>query len=109
MNLPRSSDFSRHGSCSMESHRENLKRVFVRTNQVLSDSCLLVWNLTMPFGETCHWGFLSARLQPLAGSQDVIGRNFYSVTLAGNHCFDVLNFHFHFYRVVHHHHQDGVH
>lgn len=42
----------------MESYRENLERVFVRMDQVLPDSCLLVWNLAMPLGERVTGGFL---------------------------------------------------
>ncbi|XP_027974493.1 PC-esterase domain-containing protein 1A isoform X8 [Eumetopias jubatus] len=84
-------DLSRYGRCSMESYRENLERVFVRMDQVLPDSCLL--------------------LQPLAGSlrRDVVEGNFYSATLAGDHCFDVLDLHFHFRHAVQHRHRDGVH
>ncbi|XP_062059933.1 PC-esterase domain-containing protein 1A isoform X2 [Lepus europaeus] len=84
-------DLSRYGRCSMESYRENLERVFVRMDQVLPDSCLL--------------------LQPLAGSlrRDVVEGNFYSATLAGDHCFDVLDLHFHFRHAVRHRHRDGVH
>ncbi|EPY79197.1 hypothetical protein CB1_000951067 [Camelus ferus] len=84
-------DLSRYGRCSMESYRENLERVFVRMDQVLPDSCLL--------------------LQPLAGSlrRDVVEGNFYSATLAGDYCFDVLDLHFHFRHAVQHRHRDGVH
>ncbi|XP_036997081.2 PC-esterase domain-containing protein 1A isoform X2 [Artibeus jamaicensis] len=84
-------DLSRYGRCSMESYRENLERVFMRMDQVLPDSCLL--------------------LQPLAASlrRDVVEGNFYSATLAGDHCFDVLDLHFHFRHAVRHRHRDGVH
>ncbi|KAF5924869.1 hypothetical protein HPG69_008541 [Diceros bicornis minor] len=51
-------DLSRYGRCSMESYRENLERVFVRMDQVLPDSCLLVWNMAMPLGERVTGGFL---------------------------------------------------
>lgn len=49
---------NRYGRCSMESYRENLERVFVRMDQVLPDSCLLVWNMAMPLGERVTGGFL---------------------------------------------------
>lgn len=48
----------RYGRCSMESYRENLERVFMRMDQVLPDSCLLVWNMAMPLGERVTGGFL---------------------------------------------------
>ncbi|EGV92438.1 PC-esterase domain-containing protein 1A [Cricetulus griseus] len=104
-------DLSRYGRCPMESYRENLERVFVRMDQVLPDSCLLVWNMAMPLGERVTGGFLLPELQPLAVSlrQDVVEGNFYSATLAGNHCFDVLDLHFHFRHAVRHRHRDGVH
>ncbi|XP_021544751.1 PC-esterase domain-containing protein 1A isoform X4 [Neomonachus schauinslandi] len=104
-------DLSRYGRCSMESYRENLERVFVRMDQVLPDSCLLVWNMAMPLGERVTGGFLLPELQPLAGSlrRDVVEGNFYSATLAGDHCFDVLDLHFHFRHAVQHRHRDGVH
>nr|XP_005894000.1 PREDICTED: PC-esterase domain-containing protein 1A isoform X2 [Bos mutus] len=104
-------DLSRYGRCSMESYRENLERVFVRMDQVLPDSCLLVWNMAMPLGERITGGFLLPELQPLAGSlrRDVVEGNFYSATLAGDHCFDVLDLHFHFRHAVQHRHRDGVH
>lgn len=104
-------DLSRYGRCPMESYRKNLERVFVRMDQVLPDSCLLVWNMAMPLGERVTGGFLLPELQPLAVSlrQDVVEGNFYSATLAGNHCFDVLDLHFHFRHAVHHRHRDGVH
>ncbi|CAD7669594.1 unnamed protein product [Nyctereutes procyonoides] len=102
---------NRYGRCSMESYRENLERVFVRMDQVLPDSCLLVWNMAMPLGERVTGGFLLPELQPLAGSlrRDVVEGNFYSATLAGDHCFDVLDLHFHFRHAVQHRHRDGVH
>uniref|UniRef100_A0A667IZA9 PC-esterase domain containing 1A n=1 Tax=Lynx canadensis TaxID=61383 RepID=A0A667IZA9_LYNCA len=102
-------DLSRYGRCSMESYRENLERVFVRMDQVLPDSCLLVWNMAMPLGERVTGGFLLP--EPLAGSlrRDVVEGNFYSATLAGDHCFDVLDLHFHFRHAVQHRHRDGVH
>ncbi|XP_067563765.1 PC-esterase domain-containing protein 1A isoform X4 [Pseudorca crassidens] len=111
-------DLSRYGRCSMESYRENLERVFMRMDQVLPDSCLLVWNMAMPLGERVTGGFLLpemlhfiTQLQPLAGSlrRDVVEGNFYSATLAGDHCFDVLDLHFHFRHAVQHRHRDGVH
>ncbi|XP_008852711.1 PC-esterase domain-containing protein 1A isoform X1 [Nannospalax galili] len=104
-------DLSRYGRCSMERYRENLERVFVRMDQVLPDSCLLVWNMAMPLGERVTGGFLLPELQPLAVSlrQDVVEGNFYSATLAGDHCFDVLDLHFHFRHAVRHRHRDGVH
>lgn len=49
---------NRYGRCPMESYRENLERVFVRMDQVLPDSCLLVWNMAMPLGERVTGGFL---------------------------------------------------
>uniref|UniRef100_A0A5F4VSQ2 PC-esterase domain containing 1A n=1 Tax=Callithrix jacchus TaxID=9483 RepID=A0A5F4VSQ2_CALJA len=100
-----------YGRCSMASYRENLQRVFVRMDQVLPDSCLLVWNMAMPLGERITGGFLLPELQPLAGSlrRDVVEGNFYSATLAGDHCFDVLDLHFHFRHAVQHRHRDGVH
>nr|KAF6330664.1 PC-esterase domain containing 1A [Myotis myotis] len=95
----------------MESYRENLERVFMRMDQVLPDSCLLVWNMAMPLGERVTGGFLLPELQPLAASlrRDVVEGNFYSATLAGDHCFDVLDLHFHFRHAVRHRHRDGVH
>ncbi|KAF6088854.1 PC-esterase domain containing 1A [Phyllostomus discolor] len=95
----------------MESYRENLERVFVRMDQVLPDSCLLVWNMAMPLGERVTGGFLLPELQPLAASlrRDVVEGNFYSATLAGDHCFDVLDLHFHFRHAVRHRHRDGIH
>ncbi|KAF6088856.1 PC-esterase domain containing 1A [Phyllostomus discolor] len=104
-------DLSRYGRCSMESYRENLERVFVRMDQVLPDSCLLVWNMAMPLGERVTGGFLLPELQPLAASlrRDVVEGNFYSATLAGDHCFDVLDLHFHFRHAVRHRHRDGIH
>ncbi|XP_012583901.1 PREDICTED: PC-esterase domain-containing protein 1A isoform X2 [Condylura cristata] len=67
-------DLSRYGRFSMERYRENLERVFVRMDQVLPDSCLLVWNMAMPLGERVTGGFLLPELQPLAGSlrRDVV-------------------------------------
>ncbi|KAL0595334.1 PC-esterase domain-containing protein 1A [Plecturocebus cupreus] len=93
-------DLSRYGRCSMASYRENLQRVFVRMDQVLPDSCLLVWNMAMPLGERITGGSLR---------RDVVEGNFYSATLAGDHCFDVLDLHFHFRHAVQHRHRDGVH
>ncbi|XP_021110638.1 PC-esterase domain-containing protein 1A isoform X3 [Heterocephalus glaber] len=104
-------DLSRYGRCSMESYRENLERVFIRMDQVLPDSCLLVWNMAMPLGERVTGGFLLPELQPLAATlrRDVVEGNFYSATLAGDHYFDVLDLHFHFRHAVQHRHRDGVH
>lgn len=104
-------DLSRYGRCPMDSYRKNLERVFVRMDEVLPDSCLLVWNMAMPLGERVTGGFLLPELQPLAGSlrRDVVEGNFYSATLAGDHCFDVLDLHFHFRHAVRHRHRDGVH
>lgn len=62
--------FDRYGRCSMEAYRENLERVFVRMDQVLPDSCLLVWNMAMPLGERVTGGFLL----PEASDQGPSGR-----------------------------------
>ncbi|NIG57867.1 hypothetical protein BU61_190 [Pontoporia blainvillei] len=62
-------DLSRYGRCSMESYRENLERVFMRMDQVLPDSCLLVWNMAMPLGERVTGGFLL----PEASDQSPLG------------------------------------
>nr|KAF6423297.1 PC-esterase domain containing 1A [Rousettus aegyptiacus] len=80
----------------MESYRKNLERVFLRMDQVLPDSCLLVWNMAMPLGERVTGGFLLPELQPLEASlrRDVVEGNFYSATSAGDHYFDVLDLHF---------------
>ncbi|EHB04284.1 Protein FAM113A [Heterocephalus glaber] len=108
-------DLSRYGRCSMESYRENLERVFIRMDQVLPDSCLLVWNMAMPLGERVTGGFLlpeASDRSPWTGAtlrRDVVEGNFYSATLAGDHYFDVLDLHFHFRHAVQHRHRDGVH
>lgn len=104
-------DLSRYGRCSMESYRKNLERVFLRMDQVLPDSCLLVWNMAMPLGERVTGGFLLPELQPLEASlrRDVVEGNFYSATSAGDHYFDVLDLHFHFRHAVQHRHWDGIH
>nr|KAF6423295.1 PC-esterase domain containing 1A [Rousettus aegyptiacus] len=95
----------------MESYRKNLERVFLRMDQVLPDSCLLVWNMAMPLGERVTGGFLLPELQPLEASlrRDVVEGNFYSATSAGDHYFDVLDLHFHFRHAVQHRHWDGIH
>ena len=58
---------NRYGRCPMESYRENLERVFVRMDQVLPDSCLLVWNMAMPLGERVTGGFLLPEVSECEG------------------------------------------
>ena len=43
-------DITRYGKDFWPSYRRNLERLFGRLRQVLSESCLLVWNTAMPVG-----------------------------------------------------------
>ncbi|XP_037701825.1 PC-esterase domain-containing protein 1B [Choloepus didactylus] len=104
-------DISRYGQDPWRSYRENLERLFGRLDQVLPDSCLLVWNTAMPVGKKITGGFLPPENQSCAASLpgDVLEANFYSYAEARKHGFDVLDLHFYFRRAERHRQVDGVH
>ncbi|KAL2776513.1 PC-esterase domain-containing protein 1B, partial [Daubentonia madagascariensis] len=104
-------DISRYGQDSWRSYLENLENLFRRMSQVLPESCLLVWNTTMPVGEKITGGFLLPQHQPSAAALkvSVVEANFHSSVEAKRHDFDVLDLHFHFRHARQHLQPDGVH
>ncbi|XP_024431677.1 PC-esterase domain-containing protein 1B [Desmodus rotundus] len=104
-------DISRYGKDSFSSYRKNLENLFGHLDQVLPESCLLVWNTAMPVGEKITGGFLPRKQSSLALGlkKKVIEANFYSFVEAQKHNFDVLDLHFHFRHAEGHRQGDGVH
>lgn len=104
-------DLSRYGQNFRRGYRENLESLFGLLDQVLSMSCLLVWNTAMPVGEKITGAFLLREQQSLALRLrlGVIEANFYSSAEAQKHGFDVLDLHFHFRHAEKHRQGDGVH
>ncbi|KAG5212025.1 hypothetical protein JEQ12_014454 [Ovis aries] len=105
-------DITRYGEDFWPSYRRNLERLFGRLRQVLSESCLLVWNTAMPVGDKITSRFVPPEVQFAASSVkiNVIEANFYSSAEAQKHGFDVLDLHFHFRRHTGKYLQtDGVH
>ena len=104
-------DLSRYGQNFPKSYQEDLESLFRRLNQVLPETCLLVWNTAMPVAEVVSGGFLPPENQSgcarLRG--DVMEANFYSSAEASRHGFDVLDLHFHFRHAGQHRQRDGVH
>lgn len=104
-------DLSRYGQNFRRGYRENLESLFGLLDQVLSMSCLLVWNTAMPVAQVVSGGFLPTQHQ-LQGAhlrEDVMEANFYSSAEASRHGFDVLDLHFHFRHAGQHRQRDGVH
>lgn len=104
-------DLSRYGLDFQRSYRENLESLFRRLDQVLPQSCLLVWNTAMPVAEIVSGVFLESESETCRTSlrEDVIEANFYSSVAAVRHGFDVLDLHFHFRHAGQHRQSDGVH
>ncbi|XP_036917003.1 PC-esterase domain-containing protein 1B isoform X2 [Sturnira hondurensis] len=104
-------DISRYGKDSFSSYRKNLENLFGHLDEVLPESCLLVWNTAMPVGEKITGGFLPRKQSSLSLGlkKKVIEANFYSFIEAQKHNFDVLDLHFHFRHAEGHRQGDGVH
>uniref|UniRef100_A0A4W2GNE2 PC-esterase domain containing 1B n=2 Tax=Bos indicus x Bos taurus TaxID=30522 RepID=A0A4W2GNE2_BOBOX len=105
-------DITRYGKDFWPSYRRNLERLFGRLRQMLSESCLLVWNTAMPVGDKITSRFVPPEVQFTSSSVkiSVIEANFYSSAEAQKHGFDVLDLHFHFRRHTGKYLQtDGVH
>ncbi|XP_053411754.1 PC-esterase domain-containing protein 1B isoform X2 [Nycticebus coucang] len=106
-------DISRYGHDSWRRYLENLERLFQRLRQVLPESCLLVWNTTMPVGEKTTASFLPPEPEALPCNTslkfDVVEANFHSFVEARKHDLDVLDLHFHFRHAWQHRWTDGVH
>ncbi|XP_010614502.1 PC-esterase domain-containing protein 1B [Fukomys damarensis] len=104
-------DISRHGRQFPTRYREDLECLFRRMDRVLPESCLLVWNTTLPVANTVSGGFLPpgalASLDHL--SEEVIEANFYSSFEAAQRGFDLLDLHFYFRHADQHRLGDGVH
>ncbi|XP_068164930.1 PC-esterase domain-containing protein 1A [Antennarius striatus] len=104
-------DISRYLSTSMDDYKANLQKFFAELNGILPDESLVIWNLTMPVGETIRGGFLVPEVAYKAPQlrYDVIEANFYSATLADFYGMDVLDLHFQFRLLLRHRTRDGVH
>ncbi|XP_007516317.2 PC-esterase domain-containing protein 1B [Erinaceus europaeus] len=104
-------DLSRYGPRALSSYLKNLEYLFGHLRQVLPESCLLVWNTTMPVADKIKASFLPANYKPYLNNlkAQVMEANFYSSTEASKHNFDVLDLHFHFRLAQQYRHTDGVH
>ncbi|XP_008844484.1 PC-esterase domain-containing protein 1B-like [Nannospalax galili] len=104
-------DLSRYGRSFRRRYLVDLGRLFRRLDQVLPESCLLVWNTAMPVAQEVTSSFPWRRAPPHARRlrEDVMEANFYSAVEAARHGFDVLDLHFHFRRAVQHLWRDGRH
>uniref|UniRef100_A0A8C5ZUB6 Uncharacterized protein n=1 Tax=Marmota marmota marmota TaxID=9994 RepID=A0A8C5ZUB6_MARMA len=94
----------------MESYREDVESLFRRLNQVLPQSCLLVWNTALPVSEVVSGVFLASEGETCCTSlrKDVMEANFYSCTKAVRRGFDMLDLHFHFRHAGQHRQSDGL-
>lgn len=104
-------DVSRYGQNYIRSYQENLENMFTHLREVVPESCLVLWNTTMPVGQKITGGLLRRDQQHLALllGDKVIEANFYSSTEAQKHGFDVLDLYFHFRHEQRHRQGDGVH
>lgn len=50
--------FCRHSSIWIEDYKDNLHKFFNKLRTVLPEESLIIWNLTMPLGESIRGGFL---------------------------------------------------
>ncbi|XP_017283509.1 PC-esterase domain-containing protein 1A isoform X2 [Kryptolebias marmoratus] len=104
-------DISRYNSIWTDNYKENLHQFFNELRGVLPEETLVIWNLTMPLGESIRGGFLVPEIEHKAPQlrYDVIEANFYSGTLADAYDMDVLDLHFQFRFSLQHRTKDGVH
>ncbi|XP_028285044.1 PC-esterase domain-containing protein 1A [Parambassis ranga] len=104
-------DVSRYSVEWVDEYRENLNTFFEELRWILPQETLIIWNLTMPLGESIKGGFLVPEIRHKAPNlwSDVIEANFYSGTLADAHGVDVLDLHFQFRLSLHHRITDGIH
>ncbi|VTJ63646.1 Hypothetical predicted protein [Marmota monax] len=104
-------DLSRYGHDFQKSYQEDVESLFRRLDQVLPQSCLLVWNTALPMSEVVSGVFLASESETCCTSlrKAVMEANFYSCTKAVRRGFDMLDLHFHFRHAGQHRQSDGVH
>ncbi|XP_062373220.1 PC-esterase domain-containing protein 1A-like [Sardina pilchardus] len=104
-------DVSRYGRRWEPDYLNNLTTFFERLRAILPEEALIIWNLTMPLGETIIGGFLVPEVAEIGPSLrfDIIEANYCSAKLASVYGLDVLDLHFQFRFSLQHRMRDGVH
>ncbi|XP_037532882.1 protein fantom [Nematolebias whitei] len=104
-------DISRYRSSWTEDYKDNLHKFFNELRMILPEESLIIWNLTMPLGESIRGGFLVPEIEHKVPQLrfDVIEANFFSGTLADVYDMDVLDLHYQFRFSLQHRTKDGIH
>lgn len=69
----------RYGSCSVDQYKENLHKLFTRLKEVLPESSLVIWNMTLPISKKARGGVLIPQVEYMNSSLrlDILEANFY--------------------------------
>ena len=71
---------TRYGCDAINEYKDNLKKLFGRLQETVPDTCLVIWNTTLPIGTEAKGGFLIPEIQFLTTTLrlDVLEANFYA-------------------------------
>ncbi|CAN2391235.1 GDSL/SGNH-like Acyl-Esterase family found in Pmr5 and Cas1p [Pristimantis euphronides] len=99
-------DLMRYNDICLEAYKNNLNRLFLRLNEVLSPQCLIIWTMAMPVGYKNSEipQYVLHNLQ-----MNIVEGNFFSSTLASLHKLDVVDMHYSFRCSLHLRCRDAVH
>lgn len=70
---------NRYGSGSVDMYKENLDTLFTKMKEVLPETCLVIWNMTLPISKKARGGFLIPQVEYMNSSLrlDILEANFY--------------------------------
>ncbi|KAH3855758.1 hypothetical protein DPMN_098327, partial [Dreissena polymorpha] len=104
-------DISRYGPRSVDQYKENLETLFRRFKEVLPESCLVVWNMTLPISKKARGGFLIPQVEYMNSSLrlDILEANFYVHKLALMNGVNTLDLHYYLRHQLQRRAGDGVH
>jgi len=104
-------DMTRYGSKAIVEYKENLVHLFKGLSSSLPESCLVIWNTTLPISNQAKGGFLIPEVQFMTTTLrlDVLEANFYAKQVAVEHGCDVLDLHFYLRHHLHRRIHDGIH
>ncbi|WAR21999.1 PED1A-like protein, partial [Mya arenaria] len=104
-------DISRYGNRSVDHYKDNLATLFRRMKEALPETCLVIWNMTLPISKQARGGFLIPQVEYMNSSLrlDILEANFFVHKLALSYGFNTLDLHYYLRHQLQRRAGDGVH